>query len=271
MADESTALVPVQERTVEFYGDEVLAALVEEQGERQVYVPVRPLCEYLGLAWGSQRNRLRRDDVLSQVVKGVFITNTPGGRQEMLCLPLEFLPGWLFGLDASRVRPELRDKIRRYRLECFRVLWRAFQAEALTGRSAPSSTLAQVRSMGLAIAELAEQQMALEGRVNQVEARVDARLDRAAEAFRALDRRMGAVEAKVTPGAVIGDEQAAEISARVKALAEMLTAQDASKNHYQSVFAELYRRFGVSSYKLIRRDQFEAVVGFLEEWRKAAG
>jgi hypothetical protein len=42
------------------------------------------------------------------------------------------------------------------------------------------------------------------------------------------------------------------------------------KNQYQSVFAELYRRFGVSSYKLIRQEQYKAVLAFLEDWRGAA-
>ncbi|HEX6121789.1 MAG TPA: hypothetical protein VFY89_01450, partial [Ktedonobacterales bacterium] len=42
----------------------------------------------------------------------------------------------------------------------------------------------------------------------------------------------------------------------VKALAELLTTRDASKNHYQGIFSELYRRFGVSSYKTIHRSDY---------------
>jgi hypothetical protein len=57
----------------------------------------------------------------------------------------------------------------------------------------------------------------------------------------------------------------------VKALAQALTAKDSSKNHYQGIFAELYRRFGVSSYKLIRQDQYAGVLAFLEEWRRTTG
>jgi hypothetical protein len=65
--------------------------------------------------------------------------------------------------------------------------------------------------------------------------------------------------------------QAAEVSNRVKALAELLTGKDASKNHYQGIFGELYRRYGVSSYKTIRLEQYEAVLTFLEDWRKSIG
>lgn len=57
------------------------------------------------------------------------------------------------------------------------------------------------------------------------------------------------------------------MSNQVKALAELLTGKDASKNHYQGVFAELYRRFGVSSYKLFPQVKYQAVLAFLDDWR----
>ncbi|CAA9316306.1 MAG: hypothetical protein AVDCRST_MAG93-5512, partial [uncultured Chloroflexia bacterium] len=39
------------------------------------------------------------------------------------------------------------------------------------------------------------------------------------------------------------------------------------KNHYQAIFQELYRRFGVASYKTIIQEQYGAVLAFLEDWR----
>jgi len=64
---------------------------------------------------------------------GVAVTTTPsvdgrgGGLQEMSCLPLEFLPGWLFGVSASRVKDDLREKIIRYQRESYDVLWKTFK------------------------------------------------------------------------------------------------------------------------------------------------
>ena len=81
--------------------------------------------------------------------------------------------------------------------------------------------------------------------------------------------RLGVLEGQVQPAGSITEGQAAEISNRVKALGEVLTGTDPSKNHYQGIFGELYRRFGVSSYKLIRQDQYAAVLQFLEDWRVA--
>jgi hypothetical protein len=61
-----SALVPIQERRINFYGDEIIAVLVEVDGERQVYVPIRPICTYLGIDWASQYQRMKRDDVLAE-------------------------------------------------------------------------------------------------------------------------------------------------------------------------------------------------------------
>ncbi len=124
--DKSLAIV--EQKTVEFYGDEIIAV---RANDGTVYVPVRPICDLLGVSWSSQQNRITRDEVLSTVVEtiSVFVTNTQGQEQHrsMLCLPLDYISGFLFGLSASRVRDDIRDKIIRYKKECYQVLAEAFQ------------------------------------------------------------------------------------------------------------------------------------------------
>lgn len=264
MSEPTTALVPIQEQKVDFYGDDITAALAEVNGKEQVLVPIRPLCEFLGLNWTGQNQRIKRDLVLSKI-QTVCVMHTVLGPREMICLPLDFLNGWLFGIDAGRVKDELRDKVLRYQMECYRVLAEHFQKE-IYRPSTSTSGLAQIRDMGLAIAQMAEQQMEMERNVT----RAHSRLDQAALAFKALDQRVTGIERKLTPGTLITDEQASEVSQAVKALADYLKSKDVSKNHYQAVFSELYRRFSVSSYKNIRADQYAAVLKFLEDW-KATG
>lgn len=263
MEESSTALVPNVVREIVFYEDMLLVALVGEIP----YVALRPIAEFLGLDWSSQRRRVQRDEVLAEEAKLVLMRGADGKQHEMFSLPLEFLPGWLFGITSSKAaRPEFVPKIKRYRRECFHVLWRAFQTELMGGPPAQNNTntLTQVRNLGLAIAELAEQQIEIQAQVTTVNSRVD----KAAIVVRDLQQRLSAVERRVEPASCISDTQATEISNKVKALAELLTRKDASKNHYQSIFAELYRRFEVSSYKLVRQDQYQQVLLFLDEWRK---
>jgi hypothetical protein len=62
----------------------------------------------------------------------------------MLCLPLDHLNGWLFGVDVARVRPELRERMSRYRAECFDVLARHFGLSQPEGLAALSARMRDV-------------------------------------------------------------------------------------------------------------------------------
>ncbi|HEX2909937.1 MAG TPA: phage antirepressor N-terminal domain-containing protein [Chloroflexia bacterium] len=302
-------LIPVEERQVEFYGDEITAALVEIEKKREVYVPVRPLCDYLGLSWAGQRERINRDEVLRDVLASVRVTRTEaGGKRDTLCLPLKFLPGWLFGIDASRVKPGLKEKITRYRRECYDVLYQAFQNEAidvaslahavaagaienlddldmdyeagiderLAAREPTEGQLAllQIREMGLSIARLADQQLEIERKADRANERLDAAREYLMRLQTRFDQRITALEDRLTPPAdYITEDQVAQLQLEVKALAGLLTSQDQAdkrKNHYQGIFNELYRRFGVSSYTHIRLGQYANVRQFLADWKHAA-
>lgn len=92
---------------------------VEQNGNH--YVAMKPICENIGLAWEPQVLRIKRDEVLSQGMI-VMIIPTNGGNQNMICLPIEYLNGWLFGIDINRCKPEIRDTLIKYKKECYQAL-----------------------------------------------------------------------------------------------------------------------------------------------------
>lgn len=47
---------PIEQRQVVFYEDEITAVIVDSDGQREVYVPVRPIGDYLGMQWNGLRN-----------------------------------------------------------------------------------------------------------------------------------------------------------------------------------------------------------------------
>src|SRR5215210_8611437 len=94
------ALTPRAERMVNFYGDQITVALV---GEDEPYVPLRTLTEYLGLEWSSQYRRVQRDSVLSRSIRNLAVHGADGRLRDMVCLPLDKLPGWLFGITVSKI------------------------------------------------------------------------------------------------------------------------------------------------------------------------
>jgi hypothetical protein len=75
------SLQVIEQKTVLFYGDEIVAVRVKDG---TIYVPVRPICELLDVNFGAQRRRINRDPVLSDEVISVVVTTTdidPGSRR----------------------------------------------------------------------------------------------------------------------------------------------------------------------------------------------
>jgi hypothetical protein len=260
MSDEiaQTAIIPVREQIVDFYGDTLLAGQI---ADGTILVPMRPIADALGLDWSSQIKRLRRDPVLAEALQWVVITTTHRGEQRALALPLDLLPGWLFGISAVRVRPELQEKITRYRRECFRVLWEAFRADIVPSSPAPAagaSGAALALEIAEAVAALARQQLALEGR-----------FDTMAEYLRGYilknEQRVSTLELRLSSGATISEAEAAEIALAVKNVGKALEGQG-DRAGYAKVYSEMYRRYRISSYKNLPAARYQEVLDWLHGW-----
>jgi hypothetical protein len=271
MADELNpehALIPLRQQTVEFYGDHLLAA---EGPDATVWVPIRPICEALGLDWPSQYQRLKRDPVL-RARQGVVVITTPGGEQPTLALPLKLLPGWLFGIQASRVKPELREKILRYQEDCYEALWNAFKSDILPAAGAPRdlSGAALALEIGEAITTLARQQLELEGRFTTMADYTRGFIQQARRQIADHEDRLSTLELRLDPAATITEEQAAELALAVKHVGQRLVGQG-DKSGYARVYSEMYRRYRISSYKNLPRARYDEVLAWLHGWYEELG
>jgi hypothetical protein len=265
------ALQALEQKTVLFYDDEITAVLVAEDERQEVYVPIRPICDFLGIDWSSQRRRINRDPVLSEVTMSVVITATdiaPKSRRpqksSMLCLPLDFLNGWLFGVSAQRVKSELRERVIIYQRECYKILSDAFQEtqEEKTAVTPNIAALQQVKALGQALINLAEEQIEQEVRLSQTEQR----LDQAVVVVGDLTKRVEVVESQLgDPGRKVTPGQATNVSQAVKAVA-MALSKASGRNEYGGVYGELYRRYEVPSYRELPAIKYEDVMAWLNEW-----
>lgn len=102
---------------VPFDGDTLFLAGID--GEP--YVPVRPISDALGLSWARQFRKLKDDEQRWSVA--LMATETPVGLRTAICIPLRKVFGWLMTIHPGRVKPEVRDKLRRYQEECDDALW----------------------------------------------------------------------------------------------------------------------------------------------------
>lgn len=105
--------------------------LVTAEKNGKIYVAMKPISEAIGLAWNGQYERVMRDPALSSVVRVIRTTAADGKQYETLFLELEYLNGWLFKIDASRVKSEIRDTVIAYQRECYKALYHHFHGKAL--------------------------------------------------------------------------------------------------------------------------------------------
>lgn len=136
--------------SVDFHGTAIPTFSVEDV----IRVAMRPICEAIGLGWQSQFNRIKRHPVLKTCVV-MMNTQLPGEhqRRKLLTLPLNKLNGWLFGIDTSRVKPEIRERLVEYQAECFDVLADYWQkGEAVNPRA---TTVDERRPLNRAVRTLA--------------------------------------------------------------------------------------------------------------------
>lgn len=89
-------------------------------------VPIRPICDALGISYQPQIAKLKEHKILSSVVTLSVTTGADKKQYEMSCLPLEFVFGWLFTINASNVKEEARESVLNYQMECYQALFRYF-------------------------------------------------------------------------------------------------------------------------------------------------
>lgn len=111
-----------QTRTVAVINESKI--LVIENGQK--LVPIKPICEALGIDAKTQRTKIQEDEILNSV--GVLSTSTgaDGKQYEMFCIPFKYVFGWLFTIKPANVKEEAREAVMEYKKKCYDVLYQSF-------------------------------------------------------------------------------------------------------------------------------------------------
>lgn len=260
----------IQQKEVRFYEDSLIAV---QAADGQVFVAVSQMCQVLGLNERSQRRRIQNHRILSNGFSRGDISTPPspdgrgGGRQEAGLLRVDLVPLWLAGIEVGKATKETQPKLERFQLEAAKVLWEAFQEGRLTAdpefdslvEAAANSETVQAYQIAQAVMKLARQQIL-------IEARLSGRLDIHEHRLADHDNRLEAIETSLTDsGRNVTPDQASQISQAVKAVA-LAQGKKSGRNEFAAVYGELYRREGVTSYKLIPARRFDPVMKWLTDW-----
>lgn len=101
---------------------------IEVTADDNHLVAMKSLVEGIGLDWKGCYNIINKDEVLKSVMVVTTITAADGKDYSTICLPMEYLNGFLFKLNPGRYkrRPEIQAKLVQYQRECYQVLHQYF-------------------------------------------------------------------------------------------------------------------------------------------------
>lgn len=140
-----------------------------ESTEQGIFIPIKPICEALGIDDSAQKQRIHRHYILSSTEVTLTSVAADGKAREMTCLPLEYVYGWLFTIDANLVSEAVRERVADYQRECYDALYGHF-----AGRARRAEQHARLE------AEMLRRKAALNENIKEQKAEIkeiDARLD----------------------------------------------------------------------------------------------
>lgn len=105
---------------VPFNGDELWATEVDGT----IWVPVKRVCEALGLTANAQATKLKSQPWATTTI--IVAVAEDGRKRELFCVHIETLPMWLATVDAARVRPEAQTKLVTFQCEAAKALFKHF-------------------------------------------------------------------------------------------------------------------------------------------------
>lgn len=108
-------------------------------------VAMKPLVEAIGLDWDKQLELIKRDEILGSTTAIIGVVAEDGKTRDMVCLPEEYLQGWLFKVPSSRYEGERKEKLLFYKRECYKALHDYWTKVAEVNQAA---TMKQLKAMG---------------------------------------------------------------------------------------------------------------------------
>lgn len=271
-APKEQALIPLQVQEIKFYEDTLLLVLVERDGQHLVSVPIRQFCGILGIDWASQYQRMQRDEVLAAEQMSVVITTTliptRGQRRsyEQICLPLDIFPGWLFTIEPKRVKAEHREKIQRYRRNCYRALAEAFRrGELFAGDELlppPATVVAASNPLALVVVEQHQEVMSGQARIEATLTHAVTLLTDFMSNQQARIDKIDERTQRLTPA------HALQISNAVDRLCQLWRKKSphlTEDKAHSWAYHRIHQRFGASSYKEIADERFEEVLTYVRK------
>ncbi len=267
MPNEQEIIAPVEQETVLFFGQSVVAVRLPDG---RIGAVISNMCSILKMDVASQIRRLREDETTIDSLVQVQIQTKTRGSQIMGVLIAWAIPYWLSNIQLSRIKDdEKREAIAYFKKEAANVLYAHFSQKAMTLTEPIQSIVSseprqpEYDASSLAWAEYHRQMAAF----YQWKATTDTRLD-------LLEERQGEIENKLDEHRRVlafipeilerlGPETlTVKHQQQMRALVDHLS--DATGKTHKGIYSELYVAFEVPRYQEIREEDWDKVLNWFQ-------
>ncbi len=275
MSSEQEYVIPVEQATVLFFGQPVIAVRLPDG---RIGAVISNMCSILKMDVASQVRRLREDETTVESLVPVQIQTETRGSQIMGALIAWAIPYWLSGIQPSRIKDdEKREAIAYFKKEAANVLYAHFSQKTLT---LPGPTPAVVPAEpvqpapdahALAWAEYHRQMAAFYQWKATTDTRIDVLEEKHVELESRLDehRRVLAFIPEILER--LGPETLTiKHQQQVRAFVDRLS-ETTGKTH-KGIYSDLYLAFQVPRYQEIHEQEWDNVVNWFHvQMEKAKG
>jgi hypothetical protein len=128
------------------------------QHEGKNWVALKPLCDALGVDAYRQGQKVQSNSEM--VCQHMLVHDSIGRQQEMLCIQIDHVGLWLYGINPNKVKPEIREKMYVFRQKLISVLYAAVTGHLDTDMV--QSLVQEIKNLHSIVSKLVDRVEALE-------------------------------------------------------------------------------------------------------------
>jgi len=98
----------------------IVVPVFEKEGKS--WVALKPLCEALGVSRQKQQEKILKSEFVRW---NHMVLPSQGGDQTMLCIEIDCVGEWIFGISPNKVKPEIKERLMLFRRKLQAVLYAA--------------------------------------------------------------------------------------------------------------------------------------------------
>jgi len=229
--------------------------------DRKFLVPLKPICDVLGLAWNGQNDRTNRDPVLAdhifKIRAPILRSDGVAQKQEVLCITVQRLHYWFGGISTLRAKPEYQEKL---------IVWKSRMADALYAYFRSETFPEEVRAELDAAAPPEQREFY---RLMEEAAALRRQMGEHGGRLGGLEKRVNDLEMRLVGTDMISMAECQQYLTAVGVLGDMLKEQKTKMaSPYAVIHARVKTEFKVPSYQMIPANKFPAVLKYLVDWWK---